>query len=150
MPTILDWLKAKIPEECDGNSLYSIIKGDIPENWRTEVHWEYDFREIGSLQPMIEKKFGLSPDQCSLTVIRDEKIKYVHMTSLPPLLFDLSEDPEEFNNRSKDPNFKNIVLEYAQKMLSWSMLYRDRTLVNINMESGKLIHWEGPRILRKK
>ena len=42
-------------------------------------------------------------------IIRDEKIKYVHMTSLPPLLFDLSEDPEEFNNRSKDPNFKNIA-----------------------------------------
>jgi len=149
MPTILDWLKAKIPEECDGISLYSIIKGEVPYNWRTEVHWEYDFREIGSYQPMIEKEFRLSPDQCSLTVIRDEKFKYVHMTSLPPLLFDLRKDPEEFDNRADDPDFKNHVLEYAQKMLSWTMLHRDRTLVNINMESGKLIHWEGPRILRK-
>ncbi len=149
MPTILNWLGAKIPEECDGISLCSIVKGEIPHNWRTEVHWEYDFREIGSLQPIIQKKFRLSPDQCSLTVIRDEKFKYIHMTSLPPLLFDLKEDPEEFCNLANSPNFKNHVLEYAQKMLSWSMLHRDRTLVNINMESGKLIHWEGPRILEE-
>ena len=146
MPTILDWLNAKIPEECDGRSLCSLIKGTVPSNWRTEVHWEYDFREIGKLQPIIEKKFGLSPDQCSLTVIRDKRYKYVHMTALPPLFFDLYEDPYEFENRVNEPKFKNHVLEYAQKMLSWSMLHRDRTLVNMNMESGKMIHWEGPRV----
>tara|TARA_Y100001970_G_C14224605_1_gene854803 strand:+ start:168 stop:1757 length:1590 start_codon:yes stop_codon:yes gene_type:complete len=147
MPTILDWLEAKIPEECNGSSLSSLIKGIIPKNWRKEVHWEYDFRGIGSIQPMIEKKFGLSPDQCSLTVIRDDKFKYVHMTALPPLLFDLKEDPNEFENRVNDPNYKNKVIEYAQKMLSWTMLHRDRTLVNMNMESGELIHWEGSRVL---
>ncbi len=146
MPTILDWLSAKIPEECDGRSLCSLIKGKTPNNWRTEVHWEYDFREIGSLQPVIQKKFGLSPDQCSLTVIRDKRFKYVHMTALPPLFFDLFEDPYEFENRVNEKNFKNYVLEYAQKMLSWSMLHRDRTLVNMNMESGRLIHWKGPRV----
>jgi len=149
MPTILDWLEAEIPEECDGMSLFPLIKGKIPDNWRAEVHWEYDFRKIGSFQPMIEKKFGLTPDQCSLTVIRDEKFKYVHMTALPPLLFDLKEDPGEFKNLANDPNFKSKVLEYAQKMLSWAMLHRDRTLVNMNMESGELLHWKGPRIYRK-
>ena len=68
------------------------------------------------------------------------------MTALPPLFFDLYEDPYEFENRVNEPNFKNHVLEYAQKMLSWSMLHRDRTLVNMNMESGKMIHWKGPRV----
>lgn len=149
MPTILDWLGAKIPEECDGRSLFPLIHGKVPGNWRTEVHWEYDFRKIGSFQPMIQKQFGLSPDQCSLTVIRDEKFKYVHMTALPAILFNLEEDPEEFKNLAEDQDSKNIVLEYAQKMLSWSMLHRDRTLVNMNMESGKLLHWQGPRVLEK-
>ena len=147
MPTILDWLGAEIPEEIDGRSLLPFLNGNVPENWRTEAHWEYDFREIGSFQPMIEQQFGLSPDQCSLTVIRDDRYKYVHMTALPPLLFDLQDDPEEFVNRADDPDCRNIVLEYAQKMLSWSMLHRDRTLVNINMKSGSLVHWKGPRIL---
>ena len=147
MPTILDWLDAEIPEECDGSSLMPLLNGTVPDNWRTAVHWEYDFREIGTFQSMIEQNFGLSPDQCSLTVFRDKRYKYVHMTSLPPLFFDLQEDPEEFVNRADDPDYRNLVLEYAQKMLSWSMLHRDRTLVNMNMESGKIIHWKGPRIL---
>ena len=41
------------------------------------------------------------------------------------------------------------MLEYAQKMLSWQMLHRDRTLVNMNMESGTLVDWKGPRFLGK-
>lgn len=69
MPTILDWLETEIPEECDGRSLLPFLHGKIPDKWRTEVHWEYDFREIGSFQPIIEQQFGLSPDQCSLTVL---------------------------------------------------------------------------------
>ena len=149
MPTILEWLEAEIPEECNGRSLLPFVHGNIPDNWRTEVHWEYDFRGIGSYQPMIEKRFGLSPDQCSLTVLRDENYKYIHMTALPPLLFDLQEDPEEFVNRANDPDFQEIMLEYAQKMLSWQMLHRDRTLVNMNMESGTLVDWKGPRFLGK-
>ncbi|MEZ7852632.1 MAG: sulfatase-like hydrolase/transferase, partial [SAR324 cluster bacterium] len=149
MPTILDWLDLEIPEELDGSSLLPLMNGNVPDNWRKEAHWEYDFREIGSFQPMIEQQFGLSPDQCSLTVIRDERYKYVHMTALPSLLFDLQEDPEEFINRAEDPDYRHLVLEYSQKLLSWSMLHRDRTLVNINVKFGNLIHWKGPRVLEK-
>ena len=149
MPTILDWLETEIPEECDGRSLLPFLHGKIPDKWRTEVHWEYDFREIGSFQPIIEQQFGLSPDQCSLTVLRDEHYKFVHMTALKPLLFDLQKDPEEFINRADDPGYQDIMLKYAQKMLSWQMLHRDRTLVNMNMESGNLVNWKGPRILNK-
>ena len=69
------------------------------------------------------------------------------MTALPPLFFDLQEDPEEFINRVEDLDYRHLVMEYTQKMLSWSMLHRDRTLVNINLESGSLIHWKGPRVL---
>ena len=146
MPTILDWLDAEIPEECDGSSLLPLMYGTIPDNWRKEVHWEYDFRLIGTIQPMIKQKLGLSPDQCSLCVIRDNYFKYVHMTALPPLLFDLENDPEEFVNLASDPSFQKIIVEYSGKMLSWNMLHRDRSLVNMNMESGTLVHWKGPRI----
>ena len=146
MPTILDWLYAEIPEECDGSSLLPLMNGVIPDNWRTEAHWEYDFRLIGTFQPLIKQKFGLSPDQCSLCVIRDDHFKYVHMTALPPLLFDLENDPEEFVNLASHPDFQKVVVEYSGKMLSWNMLHRDRTLVNMNMDSGTMAHWKGPRV----
>ena len=36
-------------------------------------------------------------------VIRDERFKYVHFASLPPLLFDLTADPIEMKDLAGDP-----------------------------------------------
>ncbi len=65
-----------------------------------------------------------------MTVIRDEKYKYVHFTALPPLFFDLSADPGEQHNIAADPAYQGLVLEYAQKMLSWRMNHDERLLAN--------------------
>ena len=94
-------------------------KGEIPKNWRKEVHSELDFRLIGSHQEMIEQRLGLLPDQCSLAIIRDDEYKYVHMTALPSLFFDLKRDPGEFENRIEDPDYQELVIKYSGKMLSW-------------------------------
>jgi arylsulfatase A-like enzyme len=145
MPTILDWLELEVPDQCDGVSLVPFLKGESPRNWREEVHSEFDFRWIGSHQPMIEQRFGLLPDQCSLAIIRDDEYKYVHMTALPPLFFDLKQDPGEFKNRVEDPDYRELVLKYSGKMISWMMNHRERVLANMNVEFGKLIHWHGPR-----
>lgn len=145
MPTILDWLGLEIPDQCDGRSLLPFLENEIPRNWREEVHSEFDFRWIGSYQPMIEERFGLLPDECSLVIIRDDDYKYVHMTALPPLFFDLKRDPGEFINRVQDPDYRELVLKYSSKMLSWMMNHRDRVLANMNVEFGELIHWRGPR-----
>ena len=144
MPTILEWLEQDVPDQCDGQSLLPFLKGRPPPKWREEVHWEYDFRRIGTYQPMIQTRFGLLPDQCSLAVIRDKHYKYVHMPALPPLFFDLREDPGEFVNRAEDSGCRELVLEYARKMLSWMMNHRNRVLANINTKSGELVHWRGP------
>ncbi len=144
-PTILDWLGLEVPEQCDGLPLTPFLHGEVPQRWRTEAHWEYDFREISEYQPMIQERFGLYPDQCSLAVIRDHRYKYVHCTALPPLLFDLQNDPHEFRNLADDPAHQSQVREYAQKLLSWMMNHRDRTLANISYESGEMKHWKGPR-----
>ncbi len=145
MPTILDWLDVEVPDQCDGVSLQPFIQGEMPERWRTEVHWEFDFRMIGSFQPMIEKRFGLLPDQCCLAAIRDEHFKYVHMTASPPLFFDLRADPHQFVNQAENTDYQEMLLTYAQKMLSWNMNHRERVLANMNVEFGQLLQWRGPR-----
>ncbi len=63
-----------------------------------------------------------------MNVIRDARYKYVHFTKLPPLFFDLERDPQEFENRAGDPAYLPLVLEYAQKMLSWRMNHDEQTL----------------------
>ncbi|MDH5356129.1 MAG: alkaline phosphatase family protein [Gammaproteobacteria bacterium] len=127
MPTMLEWLGLDVPSSCDGMSLMPIINsGEAPDNWRQEVYWEYDFRDV--LDDSVEKHFGLTSHQCNLAVVRDEKYKYVHFGALPPLFFDLQEDPQEFVNQANNPDYQSLMLEYVQKMLSWRMNHTHRGL----------------------
>jgi len=128
-PTIMDMFGADIPIQCDGRSLVPFIIGETPEKFRTEAHWEYDFRYSGYLPP--GKEPGIDFDKCSLNVIRDEHYKYVYFADMPDLLFDLKKDPEELRNLAEDPAYINIVLKYAQKMLSWRMANDERTLTHM-------------------
>jgi arylsulfatase A-like enzyme len=128
LPTILEWLGLPIPRQCDGRSLLSFCYGDAPADWRGEVHYEFDFRDIYYSQP--ETALGVSMDTASLAVIQDRRFKYVHFAALPPLLFDLREDPEQFVNRADDAAYASIVRDYAQRMLSWRLTHADRTLTH--------------------
>ena len=125
-PTIMDMFGANIPIQCDGRSLVPFLIGEKPEKFRTEVHWEYDFRYSGYLPP--GKESGIGFDESSLNVIRDEHYKYVYFAAMPDLLFDLKKDPEELHNLAENPAYTATVLKYAQKMLSWRMANDERTL----------------------
>jgi arylsulfatase A-like enzyme len=127
MPTILSWLERPIPRTCDGHSLLPFIQtGIAPADWRTEVHYEYDFRNIYYSKP--EDFLGLSMDQCTLSVIQNDQYKYVHFAALPPLFFDLTKDPSQLHNVAQDPSYTLALLKMTQKMLDWKLLHADRTL----------------------
>lgn len=129
MPTMLDLIGAEIPVQCDGASLRSFLEGHEPATWRREAHWEFDFRDPAD--DSAERRLGLTLHQCTMNIIRDEKYKYVHFTNLPPLFFDLEKDPDEFVNGATDPDYLPLVLEYAQKLLSWRMNHDEQTLTHI-------------------
>jgi arylsulfatase A-like enzyme len=143
MPTILDRLGLEAPAAVDGRSLTAFLEGRTPERWRREAHWGYDFRDVRDFE--LESILGLTPDQCSLTVIRAERYKYVHFTALPPLLFDMAADPGEARDLSADPVHREIRLDLVHKMLSWRLLHEDRTLANHHAGPGGIREWRGPR-----
>ena len=128
MPTIIDWLGGDIPHACDGVSLLPWLRGPQPDNWRRELHYEYDFRDIYYSKP--ERDLGIGMDQSSLCVVQDARYKYVHFAALPPLFFDLEADPHQFRNRAEDPAYVGLVKTYAQEALSWRLEYADRTLTH--------------------
>lgn len=139
MPTMLDWLDIPIPVQCDGLSLAPILKsGNRPLNWRDAAHWEFDFRDIAEGQNM-EQELELTHHQCTLNVIRDEKYKYVHFTNLPPLFFDLEQDPGELQNQADNPEYASLVLRYAQKMLSWRMNHDEQTLTHLSLTDNGVV-----------
>jgi arylsulfatase A-like enzyme len=142
MPTMLDAIGAEIPVQCDGRSLAPLLEG-TSVNWRAEAHWEYDFRD--PTDDAAERALGLTMHQCTMNVIRDDRYKYVHFTRLPPLFFDLANDPGEFINRADDPAYLPLVLEYAQKMLSWRMNHDEQLLTHIALTEKGPVARRAPR-----
>lgn len=137
MPTILEWVGAPVPRPCDGVSLAPFLRGETPAGWRTEAHYEFDFRTY--FTEARERALGLHVDQCSLAVVQDARYKYVHFDALPPLFFDLAADPEQLVDRAADPAYASRVLEYAQKMLSWRLHHADRTLTGWSASPDGLV-----------
>ena len=128
MPTILESLGLGVPVVCDGHSLLPFCRGQDVRDWRNEAHSEFDFRHFRGLEG--GRKLGLTPDLCVANLIRDKRYKYVHFAGLPPLFFDLENDPHEFHNLADDPDHRGLVLEYVQKLLSWRMNIDGRILAN--------------------
>lgn len=139
MPTLLSWLKVEVPVQCDGMSLLPALHtGEFPANWRTEAHWEYDFRNVPEGEHQ-EQALGLTHHQCTLNVIRGKDYKYVHFTRLPPLFFDLKRDPGEFRNEATNPAYLPQVLDYTQKMLSWRMNHDEQTLTHLALTDDGVV-----------
>jgi len=129
MPSMIELAGGAPPGHLDGRSLVPFIDGRTPSFWRDAAHWEYDFREVetGAAQEFL----GLGLDTCSLAVIRDERVKYVHFAGLKPLLFDLSDDPDELVDRAGDPAYAALRLDCAERLLAWRARHLDRTLTGI-------------------
>ena len=127
MPTVLEWMGLQVPRACDGRSLLPFVhNGQAPQDWRTEVHYEFDFRNIFYSKP--EEVLGLYMDASSLAVVQNEQYKYVHFAGLPPLFFDLQQDPHQLVNQAGNPAYDSARLAMAEKMLNWRLLHADRAL----------------------
>ena len=95
LPTICELLGTDVPLQCDGRPLTPWLEGDTPDDWRDEVHFEFDFRDPDGA--LLEEAFGLTLEECALAVLRDEHGKYVQFSghpALPPIFFDLDADPD--------------------------------------------------------
>jgi arylsulfatase A-like enzyme len=120
-PTILEVLDLPIPGRFQGTSLLGQVRGSSNALLRSEIHYEKDFRNAGT---------GSHPHQCLLWVIRDDNYKYVQFAdeTIPPLLYDLASDPGEHTNVADDPNQRDTILAYCQKLLRWRMTNEDQRM----------------------
>ncbi len=143
VPTMLGALGLGVPLQCDGLSLAPFLRGETPAHWRSEAHWEFDFRNPAD--DAAERALGATLHQCTMNVIRGPRYKYMHFTTLPPLFFDLERDPGEFENRASDPAYLPLVLEHAQKLLSWRMNHDEQTLTHIALTADGPVARPAPR-----
>jgi len=147
-PTLLELIGEPPMDFCDGASLVPFLEqaslpATGPANWRSAVHFEFDFREPNST--IIESIFGIRQDQCAISVIRDHQAKYVHFAGgLPPLFYDLKTDPEELYNKAADPALASQVLTYAQRLLTLKLEHSDPRLANTRATGFGTIHRADP------
>jgi arylsulfatase A-like enzyme len=144
MPTLLDWLELDIPTASDGVSLLPFVTdAGCPAAWRDAAHWEFDFHDPAD--NTVERNLGIPMHACSLAVLRGERFKYVHFAGLPPLLFDLDNDPGEFVDRAADPAYLGVLADCAQRMLSWRMRHAEQTLTHVALTPAGIVERRAPR-----
>lgn len=129
MPTILQWANGAIPRQCDGRSLLGFLRGEVPVDWRDAAHWEYDFRD--NSDSGAESLLGVPMDHCGMAALRTEQYLYLHFAALPPLLYDLRRDPGCLDNRAADPAYAPVLLDCAQRLLTWHLETGPRELTGM-------------------
>jgi arylsulfatase A-like enzyme len=141
LPTICEFMGAEVPLQADGWSLAPFVRGEqTPGHWRDTAHFEWSFADPVNLQA--ETMFGIPMSHCSLAVARGSRHKYVQFAAaasvFPPLLFDLSTDPEQTHNLLAEggPGATAAAWEATRELLQWQMRTAERTL------SGSLLDGE--------
>ena len=105
MPTMLEWLGIDAPHACDGRSLIPFLRvvgaaGALARQKRIGNSTSAILRTTAQ-----SARWEYRCTRARSTCIRGERYKYVHFAGLPPLLFDLHDDPHEFRNRAEDPAY---------------------------------------------
>ena len=142
-PTILDWLNEDIPINWSGESLIEYTRNGNRKSVKPYVVFEFDFSESHYSQFVKEKK--LTPEECTLICIRTNKWKYVHFPSLPSLLFDLENDPQEMKNLAEDKNHQEIKNNLLSKLLSHRLRHQDRQLSSLQISKDGVLNVNGPQ-----
>jgi len=98
-PTILDYAGVKIPAPMQGVSLRPLLRGQVPDGWRTGIFYAYYARA-----PM---HWG----------IRTQRYKLIHFPHTDEFEFyDLKFDPREMRNVASDPDQRTTIATTEEQL----------------------------------
>jgi len=131
LPTILDIIGTEMPQNIEGKSFLSILKGEKDVH-RKEIfsektfHEYYDpMRSIRTEEFKFIKNFEESENlyQIGMDMQQDDLGKYMLKLINKPRaneeLYDLKNDPNENNNLIDDYNYKDTARELKDKLYEW-------------------------------
>ncbi len=133
--TFISCAGGDVPDHVvEGKSLLPFLHGDTPEQWRDYAISEYDY----SATPMAVK-LGLEPYQARLFMVADKQWKFMHADGgFRPMLFDLTNDPNELNDlgASDKPKHKAIIELMYERLGAWARRPSQRTTRSENAIRG--------------
>lgn len=122
-PTILDALGLEAaPHVLEGCSLLGLTRGSATQ-WRDAAISELDWTFRGA-----RRRLGLPTGQHRGFMVRTAAWKYIHWTSgMPPQLYDLAADPDEFHDLGRDPAHEATRAALRERLLQWATNLKCRT-----------------------
>jgi arylsulfatase A-like enzyme len=94
VPTFMDATGAPpANHRIEGRSLMPLLNGKIPDDWRDAVFSEIDYAFYAARDTL-----DLGASDARGYMIRTKDWKYVYFKGFPPQLFDLNNDPDEFDD----------------------------------------------------
>lgn len=123
LPTILDMVEIKEDQRlsCDGKSLIPLISGI--EDEEREVYSESHSEGVAS----------------TCFMLRKGDFKYIYIHGEEPQLFNLKEDPDEWNNLASKPKYQEIENQMKTKILNKFNIPEIEKEVNEGYLKGLLI-----------
>lgn len=115
-------------EYLEGKSLLPFLHGDASatDNWREFAISEYDYA-MTEMAP----RLGVSAKDARLFMVADDRWKFMWAEGgLPPMLFDLREDPDEFVDLGRDPGYAFARAECMDKLFAWTRRCSQRTALS--------------------
>ena len=112
LPTFIDAVTAKVDAPAlEGSSLLPILYGQEPDGWRDCVFSEIDYSFHQAREAL---NIGVA-DACGY-MIRTDNWKYVYFKGYPPQLFDLENDPDEFNDLGESDAHAPVRAEMKNRL----------------------------------
>ncbi|MWD29352.1 sulfatase-like hydrolase/transferase [Aquicoccus sp. SCR17] len=124
VPTFIEAAGGEPPYHVvEGRSLLPFLRGETPADWRSHVIAEYDF----SAAPIADA-LDLGPREAICFMVHDGRWKLVHCEGgLPPLLFDLENDPGEVRDLGTSPVHAEVIDRLYDRLFEWARRPSQRT-----------------------
>lgn len=129
VPTALDALGLDPARHVvEGRSLLALTRARQSEGaWRDAVFSELDYA-YRQARLILDRPV----DRCRAWMVRTARWKYVHWQDLPPQLFDLQADPEEFFDMGRDPGHEAVRDTLRKRLLDWFAGLKRRSTVTVD------------------
>jgi len=96
-PTFLEIAGARVPEDMQGRSILSLLKGSKPADWRKSLYYQY--YEYPAVH-MVQRHYG----------VRTGRYKLIHYYPIDEWeMFDLLHDPYEMKNLYRAPDYQDEI-----------------------------------------
>lgn len=133
-PTILDIAGAKSSTKMHGQSFFRQLMGEVVDEWRTELLYEYFWEWV----------FPQTPTTYAL---RTDKYKFIQYHGIwdTSELYDLENDPKEMHNLINVPEHRELVRSFRKKLFNMISSTDGDHSVPFTMQQGPGLHFRSQK-----